>query len=84
MNRISPDRLNKVSRVVFGESRFTGPAVARRVGTSKVTLWSWLNRTGLPVEQASKLSDELLRRASELMEAAADLRQQASQTSTPQ
>jgi hypothetical protein len=73
MMRVSPGESEKANEVVFGPRAWGGPEVARNLGVKHSTLWAWMNRSGLPMEVAVPLRDELLRRATELMEAAEGL-----------
>ena len=75
--RIEPDRLTEAQRVIFGDCRVTGPAIAESAGLRNVTLWSFLNRTGLPIPDAEKLANVLSERAAHLLEAATCIRNAA-------
>lgn len=75
--RVHPDKLEEAQRVVFGDDRVTGPAIAEAAGLRNVTLWSFLNRTGLPIPEAEKLANVLTSRASKLLEAATCIRNAA-------
>jgi cell division FtsZ-interacting protein ZapD len=75
--RIPTSRLRGVQDVVFGRKSWRGPDLALRLKTKHVTLWSWLNRNGLPVKVAESLATELERRGQELMSAAEGLRDEA-------
>lgn len=75
--RIPVTRLGAVQDVVFGKKSWRGPALAGRLKAKHVTLWSWLNRNGLPVKMAEPIATELDRRAKDLTEAAEKLREEA-------
>lgn len=75
--RIPVTRLKDVQDVVFGRKSWRGPALALRLKAKHVTLWSWLNRNGLPVKMAEPMAVELEKRAQDLTEAADKLREEA-------
>lgn len=77
MSRISPEQLGPVRDVIFGDGRTGGVEVANAVGERHVTLWSWLNKRGLPADKAEALAEELQRRAARLNTAAVTLRSAA-------
>ena len=74
---VRPEELEEVAEVVFGDLQVNGPLIARAVGAKHVTLWSWLHRTGLPVEVVPALETELRSRAAALVRAANKLRRTA-------
>ncbi len=75
--RIPITRLKGVQDVVFGRKSWRGPDLALKLKAKHVTLWSWLNRNGLPVKLAEPLATELERRGNELIAAADGLRAEA-------
>lgn len=74
--RIPPSRLEAVNTALFGTGQTNGPKVASALRTKHVTLWSWINRRGLPMEAADKLATELERRAAMLLKVSAGLRRE--------
>ena len=75
--RIPVTRLRQVQDVVFGRKSWRGPDLALRLKAKHVTVWSWLNRNGLPVKVAEPMAQELERRGNELLAAATSLRKEA-------
>lgn len=66
ITRIPSENLGPVNDVIFGDGRRSGPVIADRIGTIKVTLWSWLNRRGMPVAAAKQLEREMARQVVEM------------------
>lgn len=77
MSRIAPEELADVNDVLFGEKRWSGPVIAENLGVRHHTLWSWLNRRGLPADVALRLASEVDRRAAQLIRVSGVLRRVA-------
>lgn len=75
--RIGTDKLEGVASILYGERRAIGAHIAAEIGAKPMTLWSWINRRGLPAEVALDLADALERKATAFARAAATLRRQA-------
>jgi hypothetical protein len=72
--RVPAAALTQVHDLIFGPGRTAGPTVALSTGIAHNTLWSFLNRNGLPAVEAQVLADDLCRRAAAMIEAATTLR----------
>lgn len=77
MARIRPEKLSGIAELLYGERRLTGRLLAERIEAKDITLWSWMNRRGMPAHEALKIADEIDQHAVDLVRAASTLRQLA-------
>ena len=73
MTKISVGRLESVASCVFGGT-VSGSKIAKKIGLSRYALWRYIRERGLEKSHAQALAAALDREATELREAARDLR----------
>ena len=73
MAKISVGRLSSVADCIFGGT-VSGSKLAKKIGLSRSALWRYVRERGLEPSRAQALAAALDREATELREAARDLR----------